>query len=418
MKAATATDERSLDKPPRRFSICIVSHNGYGAISGSRDGFIGGVELQTSMLARWLAKRGHRVSFLTWDEGGPSEEIIGDVRVIKICKQRDGLPGIRFLHPKWTGLIAALQKAGAEVYYQNCGECVTGQVALWCRTHHRGFVFNAASEADCDESLPELKYWKDRSLYRLGLRNATRVIVQTQTQKTMLRRNFSLDSSVIPMPCEGAQPTFERARGSPPSNRVLWVARVCPVKRPDRLVEVARMCPELDFDLVGPHFPDLLSTRAIEEAEELPNVKVHGPLNRQEVAWFYRNAACLLSTSDYEGFPNTFLEAWSHALPVVSTVDPDGIIHAKKMGFVARDAHALAKALRALLGSNGLYAELSGNALSYFAENHSLEQVQPLFERYLFEAAVATMKDAFTRTTIGGHFAQRVPGSASKSSQQ
>ena len=49
--------------------ICIVSHNGYGAISGGTIGFIGGVERQTSLLARWLVGRGHKVSFLTWDEG-------------------------------------------------------------------------------------------------------------------------------------------------------------------------------------------------------------------------------------------------------------------------------------------------------------------------------------------------------------
>jgi len=382
---------RSCDQlPGRKASVCIVSHNGYGAISGCKGGFVGGVEWQTSMLARWLAARGHAVSFLTWDEGGPDDESIVGVRIIKICRKSSGLSGLRFFHPKWSGLVKAMRRADAEVYYQNCGECVTGQVAIWCRKNKRGFIFNAANETDCDVSLPELKYWKDRVLYRMGLHNASRVIVQTHTQMEMMRRNFSVNSLVVPMPCQGAQPMFERGRDNPLSNRVLWVGRVCPQKRPDRLVEVARICPEFHFDLVGPHYPDALSTKAIMEAGKLPNVVVHGQLNREEVARLYRDAACLISTSDYEGFPNTFLEAWSHALPVVSTFDPDGLIVSRHLGFVASDAATLAKALQVLLGSNELYAEFSGNALSYFLENHTLEKVQPRFERLLLEVACMT----------------------------
>jgi glycosyltransferase involved in cell wall biosynthesis len=374
----------------KEFSICIVSHNGYGAIAGGKAGFIGGVEWQTSLLARWLAAQGHRVSLITWHEGGLKEETIAGVRIFKVCGPSDGLPGLRFFHPKWTSLVRALRQADADVYYHNCGECVTGQMAMWCRKNNRSFIFSAANETDCNASLPELIYWKDRVLYRMGIRNASRVIVQTETQKEMMCRNFAVDALVIPMPCEGANPPYGHGRDKPSSSRVLWVARVCPQKRPDRLVEVARISPQFHFDMVGPHYPDALSTKAIKEAGELPNMTVHGQLTREEVAKLYREAACLISTSDYEGFPNTFLEAWSHALPIVSTFDPDGLIASRQLGFVAGDATTLAQALHALLGSNGLYAKLSGNALSYFLENHAMERVQPRFEKVMLEVASLT----------------------------
>lgn len=362
-----------------------MAHNAYGAIAGGKDDFVGGVEWQTSMLARWLVVRGHKVSFLTWNEGGAEEEIINGVRVIKICRRDVGLPVLRFFHPKWSGLMTAMRRADADVYYQNCGECVTGQMALWCRRNRRGFIFSAASEADCDSSLPELQYWKDRVLYRMGLRNADRLIVQTETQKEMMRRNFSVESLVIPMPCQGAQPVCERGRDQPSSSRVLWVGRVCPVKRPDRLVEVARMLPQFHFDMVGPHYPDALSTQAVKEARDLPNITVHGQLERKEVAKLYREAACLVCTSDYEGFPNTFLEAWSHALPIVSTFDPGGLVAAKQLGIVANDDAALAGTIQRLLRSNELYARLSANALSYYSENHTVEKIQPRFESVMLE---------------------------------
>jgi glycosyltransferase involved in cell wall biosynthesis len=373
--------------PPK---ICIVSHNAYGTLSGRQNGLIGGVEWQTSLFARWLVNRGHKVSFLTWDEGGGAEEMIDGIRVIKICRRGDGIPGMRFFHPKWSRLVGALRKADAEVYYHNCGECVTGQIALWCRTNNRGFVFSAANETDCDASLPELKYWKDRLLYRMGLRNASRLIVQTSTQREMMRTNFSVEALVIPMPCEKANPPLQTSRARPPSSRVLWVARVCPQKRPDRLVEVARMLPRLHFDLVGPHYPDAMSARAVKEAGELPNITVHGRLQRHEVANLYRGAACLISTSDYEGFPNTFLEAWSHALPIVSTFDPDGLISSRQLGIIAHDAAGLAESVQSMLASDGLYAKLSASALSYYLENHTVEAVQPRFEQVLVDVARLT----------------------------
>ena len=68
-------------------SICIVSHNAYGAVSGGRSGFMGGVEWQMSLTAKWFAEQGYPVSMLTWNEGGPPEETIDGIKILKICGQ-------------------------------------------------------------------------------------------------------------------------------------------------------------------------------------------------------------------------------------------------------------------------------------------------------------------------------------------
>jgi glycosyltransferase involved in cell wall biosynthesis len=372
---------------PDPLSICIVSHNGYATLTGAKGGFIGGVEWQTSLLARWLVNRGHQVSFLTWDEGGPAEEDHGGVRVIKICRKSGGLPGLRFFHPKWTGLLGALRKANADVYYHNCGECVTGQVSLWCRRHSRALVFTAANDTDCDAGLPELRRWRDRFLYRLGLRRASRVIVQTATQQRMMKENFGVAATVIPMPCQPPSPPVISGRSAPPIPRVLWVARVCHQKRPDRLMELAASMPDIPFDVVGPHYSDDTAAVALKAAKDLANVTVHGPLPRERIAGMYQSAGCLVCTSDYEGFPNTFLEAWSHALPIVSTFDPDGLIAGKKLGLTATDMTSLRDGVRTLMEDRVLYQDTSANALAYFQHTHSAEQVLPLFEKALVDAA-------------------------------
>ena len=101
----------------------------------------------------------------------------------------------------------------------------------------------------------------------------------------------------------------------------------------------------------------------------------------------YRDASALLCTSAYEGFPNTFLEAWSHGIPVVSTIDPDGLIATRGLGAVADDPKALAASIRELLASPAQWDEASARARNYFRERHTPERALPLFEQALVEAA-------------------------------
>ena len=65
----------------------------------------------------------------------------------------------------------------------------------------------------------------------------------------------------------------------------------------------------------------------------LSNVKYCGQVTPDKDLQVIANAAILLSTSDQEGFPNTFLEAWSAGTPVVSLkIDPDRIIEQMGLG--------------------------------------------------------------------------------------
>ncbi len=382
-------DTMTSHPPGCRLAVCIVAQFAYGAMTGGSSGHIGGVERQTSLMARWLARRGHRVSMVTWDEGQPDAIEIEGVRVFKLCRRDEGLPGLRFIHPRWTSLNGALGQANADVYYHNCGEYVTGQIALWCRLRGRRFVYSAASDADCDARLPVLTKVRERLLYRFGIRHADRVIVQTQTQRRMLREGFRRESMVIPMPCaEAGDRAFTTRDGPPPgASRVVWIGRICEVKRPDRFLDLAEALPELLFDLVGPDDGTEYARAAIARARHIPNVTVHGPATQDQLPAFYRQAACLCSTSVVEGFPNTYLEAWSHGLPVVTTFDPDGLVAEKGLGAVAAGVPGLARALRSLLGSADRWRTASANARKYYLENHAVERVMPLVEQIL--AAVA-----------------------------
>jgi glycosyltransferase involved in cell wall biosynthesis len=342
------------------------------------------------MMARWLASRGHDVSLLTWDEGQPDGLVIDGVRVLKMCGRNDGVPFLRFVTPRWTSLNASLARADADIYYQNCGEYVTGQVGLWCRLHRRAFVYSAASDADCDGDLPLMPERRVRAFYRLGVRLADRVIVQTGRQHRMFERGFGRDATVVPLPCAPSPAARRSGLDSGHHPTIAWIGRICEVKRPDRFLEAAALLPEYRFLLVGPDDDRPEYTREIHKrAAALPNVVITGAATPEDVARLLDASACLCCTSDHEGFPNTFLEAWSHGRPIVSTWDPDDLIAVHGLGTVAeRSPAAVAAAIRHLLSSPDDWQRASRNASRYFDETHALDRVMPRFEQVFREAAV------------------------------
>jgi glycosyltransferase involved in cell wall biosynthesis len=136
----------------------------------------------------------------------------------------------------------------------------------------------------------------------------------------------------------------------------------------------------LDFDFVGPIPQTPYGCEIKAKASKLPNVKIHGPVPRNEIASFLDRAFCLCSTSDTEGFPNTYLEAWSAGVPVVATFDPDGIIERAGLGIRARSVNEVAEGLRRLQTDVEGYATMSEKAIRYYRENHYIEVGMPRFE--------------------------------------
>ena len=371
-----------------KLHICFVAQNAYGALTGMNTGHIGGIEHKQSFIAKWLATRGHQVSMITWDEGHEGDHVIEGVRVIKMCARDAGIKGIRFFYPKWTSLCKAMSKANADIYYYNCGDLELGQVVMWCRRHGRKCVYSVASNPDCDWRLPEMHTLRERILYLYGLKHVNSVIVQTRHQQQKLREEFGIDSTVIAMPCkELGNNEFvcpETAREE--SAHVLWVGRISKEKRFEWFLDVAEQCPNISFDVAGtPNTYSVYAQVLTKRAAELPNVKMHGRVLNTEMKKVYCRSRVLCCTSEYEGFPNTFVEAWSLGIPVVSTFDPDGVIATNGLGFVAQDVEEIVTCLREIVRSPEIWLRVSSAVKQYYQAHHTPEICLPIFERLILD---------------------------------
>ena len=128
---------------------------------------------------------------------------------------------------------------------------------------------------------------------------------------------------------------------------------------------------------------DMIATAAwiAETLCRIPNVHFLGQVEPKKANEIIADAAILLSTSDEEGFPNTFLQAWSNGTPVVSLkVDPDGIIQRKGHGAVSGNVEGAVADINALLQSPKRRNEIAVRAKQYVDEVHSASVVTKLFE--------------------------------------
>jgi len=363
--------------------ICFVNHDNYPVLNADYGGnYIGGESVQQVLIARALARRGHEVSTLVADLGQPDGEVIDGITVWKTFKPNSGLPVLRFLHPKLTSILAALRRADADIYYQSCAGMTTGVVAWHARRNNRKFVFRVAHDSDCVRGQQLIKYARDRRLYEYGLARADIIAAQSTKQATLLEQNYGLGSVEVPMAVE------------PPSDQqttrdidVLWVNNLRAFKRPEVFLELAAALPELRMVMIGGPCPgDEPYYESIRrDAAALPNLTMTGFVPYHKVNDYYSRARIFVNTSDIEGFPNSYLQAWIRGTPVVAFFDPDGLIERRNLGLRVGSLEEMAAAVTRLVNDAGSWGVLSAGSRAYAMAEHHPERIAERYER-LFES--------------------------------
>jgi glycosyltransferase involved in cell wall biosynthesis len=353
-----------------RPSICFVGLENLPVLAPEYSHHpMGGAQLQQTLLAKGLARRGWRVSMVVGDYGQPDGASWADITTYRAYRPRAGLPVLRFVHPRWTSVWSAMGRADANIYYVSCAGMLLGEVALYARRRRRQVAFRIAHDTDCQPDKLLVPYWRDRLLYRYGLRHADIILAQTAAQRTLMQQNFGRDCQVIPSlvaAADAARPLAAR------DIDLLWISNIRPFKRPDLALELARQEPSLTLHMVGGRQPGSEQYYAdIErQAAAQPNVVFHGHVPQESAYQLMARARLFLNTSDSEGFPNTYLQAWARGTPTVACFDPDGVIGREQLGFPVRDIARMRAALHALLENEALWQATSARCRSYVAARH------------------------------------------------
>lgn len=370
-----------------------------------------------ALVARELARRGTlKVSVLTGDHGQPhvelresieffswrGREIWGVPRQQPVDTRAENLwrrlrsPFSPSLQPGRIGsylirpdMIEVYDEINADIYTVPGNSQFSGELAYYCMLRKKKYIFLAGSDFDL---YPEYKTELDKvdmygvpyALKTYAIENAVAHLLQNEKQAVMLKDGYGIEGTVIRNPIDLTRqyPRMETPKG------ILWVGRSDErVKRPSLIFELARRLPDIPFTVIMNQGLPETHEACLAEAKTLPNVTLIERVPFDEVERYYAAALLFVTTSVFEGFPNTFLQAAKYGIPIVSTdVDPNGLLSRHGCGFVCGgDFEAFVENVRRLMMDVSLYAKMSAAILEYVRTHHDKDVVITQYERAFHE---------------------------------
>ena len=310
--------------------ICFFHLKAHAAFNSKSDAAIGGTLVQMRIIAQKLAQDPtFSISFVTGDFGQPDKEIYEGISVYKSA---------RLEHRFWQYIIApfkiwgTLKKVNGDVYIASSAGIETGLLALFCKINRKRMIYRTAHDWDCNGKYIENNGFAGKC-FKYGLKNATSIVAQTHEQQNLLSKRYGLHSVVI-------KNSFVIPQDSIVFDKkyVLWVSRCEPWKNPNLFIELARQLPEYFFVMICPlqKYQEGFFKKTKEDAAQYKNIEFIEFVPFEKIQSYFEHANIFVGTSEYEGFPNTFLQACIAHTPIVSyKVNPDSFITAYNAGYVA-----------------------------------------------------------------------------------
>ncbi len=289
----------------------------------------GGAETQILLLSRELVRLGMRVCLVVFDL--PDSDIPSTLDGVDIV--------VRPPYPPHQPLVKKAAEANrvrrtlrtveARVFVTRTSGPHVGLVGMSAKLCRKRFVYSSAHVNDFDPTRSLHKH-RDQHMYRLGIRLADTIVVQTEEQVGMCERAFGREPVLIKSVVEPA-PRDERT-----PEAFLWVGRLVRGKRPLAFVDLARRMPGVPFRMVAVAEDGDLEKEVATAASRVDNLELLSSRPRDEVLSLIDRAVAVVNTADNEGMSNVFLEAWTRGIPALAlSHDPGGAIETNGIGTFA-----------------------------------------------------------------------------------
>jgi len=346
-----------------------------GHLGGASNGKFGGAEKSMVKLANWMSKR--------------CETIL--VSVDGSCDSFDILPSVQcdFYETNHNNKLVnnlCLKRNSLEAIKRHKPDIVIGfwiqssfYVSFYCKSHNIKLFYTERND-------PRLQYGKLlRSMRKILLSRCKGIIFQTHEAMSYFPTNVQKKAVVIHNPVYISKETFNRnttQKDNKPDNRIVAIGRLSPQKNHKLLIEafcqIAQEFPQTVLEIYGEgplknELKELINTLGLQS-----KVFLRGTF--KDILQRISNASLFVLSSNYEGMPNTLLEAMSLSLPCISTDCPCGgpreIIEDGVNGLLipTRDSVSLASAMRHILSSPDFASSLGKNAIK-IRDTHNEDKI-------------------------------------------
>jgi len=342
-------------------SRCLIySFDLFNLIEKKQDHIIGGSTVQLYQWYLVLLANNWEVSTFTYDKNTNGPEI-------------HYIPHNYF--NRYFKIAQFIHRQKPQFIIQRAAELDTVLIALLAKLFGVKFVYMAASDADFSRTRT-FAYYNKSSIYRkilynkiffLGLKFVKYFVVQNERQ-FMEIQSIKKSAEVIKI-----DNIWQRSKINPfyeVGEKIIWVGNFRSVKRPELFIRLAQSLPDYSFIMIGAILDEELYLKCILDSSKMMNLRIIGPVSFWEIPQYYATSKVLVCTSELEGFPNTFLQAWEFGLPVLTTFDPDNVIEKHGLGKFCQSEEELVSSLSLLLSRTDVYKNIRSQITKYILTNH------------------------------------------------
>jgi glycosyltransferase involved in cell wall biosynthesis len=344
----------------------------------------GGAENQQKIIIEQLAKNGFDITVICHARRfDTTVDIAPGIRLVTLPDTASrGVPGLRFIYPNMSDAASALIAAKPHLIYQRGAGVATAAARFAADRLKIPFIYASASDAEFPIDRKNLLGDRRSSAaFRWGIKGAQNILVQNLHQ--LGHADFSLSRRTTLMP---NMVDFSRFQMKPFSNdqvgAILWVGSLQRAKRPELFIRIVKQCPNQKFHMIcsstGNQHVETEFKSVMHEASHLKNLTITQYVRPADMARHYAQSSLLVNTSNIEGFPNTFLEAWASGLPVVSFVDPK-LTSESMPQILAHSEASMIELIQSLWQSPAVRATLGTAARQYALKNHACEILIPRY---------------------------------------
>ena len=286
-------------------------------------------------------------------------------------------------------LLKLLHQIQPDVIYQRVGCAYTGITAYYARQNNCKMVWHIASENDVlpfqeQISLRSIMRCIDKKILEYGIRFSHYIIAQTNQQAEYLKRHYARTPTEVihnfhPMPRENIK------KADP--IKIVWISNFKPLKQPEYFIRLARNLKDLGEKakciMIGApaHWAPNWQRSLESKMSKIECLTYLGARPLEEVNSILAKAHILVNTSLYEGFANTFIQAWMRKVPVVSLhVNPDQVFERHNVGFFSGTYEKMLEKVVELIKNPALRDEMGERAQVYAFERHSEKNIASLVE--------------------------------------
>jgi glycosyltransferase involved in cell wall biosynthesis len=275
-----------------------------------------------------------------------------------------------------------IKRLSPDIIYKRGVNYIAAIGVHYAKLHKINMILHIAHQENVEKLKHQLKIktifeFLNQKIASYVIRNASKIICQAQYQNMLLEKNYGRSCNLF---LPNFHPLPESSIKKKPPIKIVWVANFKQWKQPEifiKLAEEFEFNQETKFIMIGRPATGTWQRKVFGKMKRLSNLEYKGEISIDEVNEVLCKSHIFVNTSTYEGFPNTYIQAWMREVPVVTlNCDPDNSIKLNKIGFHSKTFQKMVWDIKYLIKNQDKMEEMGIRAKNFACKTFSTANIE------------------------------------------